>query len=221
MTASVLRAPAAGLLDRLWARGFAAGYEPLMKATEERGNGARRAAVLSGARGTVVELGAGTGLNLPHYPEGIDLVLTEPEEPMVRRLRARVEQSGRRAEVVRAPAERLPLPDESADTVVATLVLCTVADVDVALAEIRRVLKPGGRLLFIEHVAAQPGTRLRRWQDRLHGPWRKLACGCHTNRDTERTLRDGGFAIERIERGELEAEALVKPLVWGSALVSR
>ena len=150
-----------GRFQRAWGRCFAAIYEPLMQATEQGGNAERRAAVLALARGTVVELGAGTGLNLPHYPADVELVLTEPEPPMARRLLERLGQSGRQARVLQAPAERIPLPDGSVDTVVCTLVLCTVHDLDATLIEIRRLLRPDGRLLFIEHVAAQPSTRLR------------------------------------------------------------
>jgi SAM-dependent methyltransferase len=206
-----------GRFQRAWGRCFAAIYEPLMQATEDGGNAERRAAVLARARGTVVELGAGTGLNLPHYPTDVDLVLTEPEQPMARRLLERLQQSGRQARVLHAPAERIPLPDASADTIVCTLVLCTVHDLDATLTESRRLLRRDGRLLFIEHVAAEPGTRLRRWQDRLERPWRRLAHGCHTNRDTEQALRDAGFALETIHHGQMEAELLLRPLTWGTA----
>ena len=188
-----------------------------MQATENGGNAARRAAVLAHARGTVVELGAGTGLNLPYYPPDVELVLTEPEPPMARRLLERLQQSGRQARVLQAPADRIPLPDGSVDTVVCTLVLCTVPDVDATLTEIRRLLRPDGRLLFIEHVAAEPGTRLRRWQDRLAPPWLRLAHGCHTNRDTEHALRHAGFALEAVHHGQMESELLLRPLTWGTA----
>jgi ubiquinone/menaquinone biosynthesis C-methylase UbiE len=136
---------------------------------------------------------------------------------MARRLLERLQQSGRQARVLQAPAERIPLPDGSVDTVVCTLVLCTVHDLDATLTEIRRLLRPDGRLLFIEHVAAEPGTRLRRWQDRLERPWRRLAHGCHTNRDTEDALRDAGFALEEIHHGQMEGELLLRPLTWGTA----
>ena len=188
-----------------------------MQATENGGNAERRAAVLARAHGTVVEIGAGTGLNLPHYPTDVELVLTEPEQPMARRLLERLQQSGRQARVLQAPAEQIPLPDDSADTVVSTLVLCTVPDLDATLSEIRRLLRPDGQLLFIEHVAAEPGTRLRRWQDRLERPWRRLAHGCHTNRDTEAALRNAGFALQETHHGRLEAELLLRPLTWGTA----
>lgn len=209
-----------GRLQSAWGRCFAAIYEPLMRATENSGNAERRAAVLARARGTVVELGAGTGLNLPHYPSDVELVLTEPEPPMARRLLERLQQSGRQARVLQVPAERIPLPDGCADTVVSTLVLCTVHDLDATLSEIRRLLRPDGRLLFIEHVAAEHGTRLRRWQDRLERPWRRLAHGCHTNRDTEQALRNAGFALDEIRHGQMEAELLLRPLTWGTATVA-
>lgn len=206
-----------GRLQSAWGRCFAAIYEPLMQATETGGNAERRAAVLARARGTVLELGAGTGLNVPHYPADIDLILSEPEAPMARRLLQRLQGSGRQARVVQAPAERIPLPDGTVDTIVCTLVLCTVHDLDATLAEIRRLLAPDGRLLFIEHVAAEAGSRLRRWQDRLERPWRRFAHGCHTNRATEQALRNAGFALENVEHGRMEAELLLQPLTWGTA----
>jgi SAM-dependent methyltransferase len=209
-----------GRLQSAWGRCFAAIYEPLMQATENGGNAERRAAVLARARGTVVELGAGTGLNLPHYPTDVELVLTEPEQPMARRLLERLQQSERQARVLQAPAERIPLPDDCADTVVSTLVLCTVHDLDATLSEIRRLLRPDGQLLFIEHVAAEPGTRLRRWQNRLERPWHRLAHGCHTNRDTEQALHNAGFTLETIRHGQMEAELLLRPLTWGTAKVA-
>ena len=186
-----------GRLQSAWGHCFAAIYEPLMQATENGGNAARRAAVLTHARGTVVELGAGTGLNLPHYPTDVELVLTEPEPPMARRLLERLQQSGRQARVLQAPAERIPLPDDCAGADFSTLVLRTVPDLNATLSEIRRLLRPDGQLLFIEHVAAEPGTRLRRWQNHLERPWRRIAHGRHTNRDTEQALRNAGFTFEK------------------------
>src|SRR5947208_368977 len=140
----------------LWGRIFAAGYDTLQASTERDFMGAIRAELLSETRGRVLEIGAGTGVNLQHYPRSIDeLVCTEPEEPMARRLRRKAEGSGLNVRVVEAPAESLPLDDDSFDTAVATLVLCTVSDPARALREIDRVLRPGGRLIFIEHVRAQ------------------------------------------------------------------
>ena len=130
---------------------------------------ASRRRLLASARGRVVELGAGTGLNLRYYPDGLEaLILVEPDAAMRRRLARRVRGSGRVAHIVEASAERLPLADHSVDTIVATLVLCTVDEPQRALEEIARVLRPDGELLFVEHVRAD-SSRLARWQDRLSG----------------------------------------------------
>jgi ubiquinone/menaquinone biosynthesis C-methylase UbiE len=176
-----------------------------------------RAGLLTEARGRTVELGAGTGANLGLYPAGVGLVLTEPDPHMAKRLRAKLAASGGKEEVLEAPAERLPLPDASTDTVVATLVLCTVPDPAAALREAARVLKPGGKLLFIEHVRAEdPG--LARWQDRLERPWRFLGDGCHCNRDTVATIEASPLRLERADRGQMpKAPPIVRPLVRGVA----
>ncbi len=152
----------------------------------------RRSTLLSGARGRVVEIGAGTGLNIAHYPDGIDeLVLMEPEPAMRRRLARRLQRHARAARIIEAPAEHLPLTDESVDTVVSTLVLCTVDDPERALREIARVLRPGGQLLFVEHVRAS-SRFLAAWQDYLFQPWRSFAGGCRCNRPTVELMRACG-----------------------------
>lgn len=198
---------------------FAAVYDRLMASTERAGLAERRAALIADARGATLEVGAGTGLNLRHYPDAVtELVLTEPDPHMARRLRSRVADAGRPVEVVEAPAERLPLEDARFDTAVVTLVLCTVEEPTQALAEIARVLKPGGRLLFIEHVRAD-ASGLVRWQDRLERPWGWIAGGCHPNRDTVGSLDASALRVESVERGELpKAPPLVKPLVAGVAV---
>lgn len=198
---------------------FAAVYDRLMASTERAGLAERRAALIADARGATLEVGAGTGLNLRHYPDAVtELVLTEPDPHMARRLRSRVADAGRPVEVVEAPAERLPLEDARFDTAVVTLVLCTVKEPTQALAEIARVLKPGGRLLFIEHVRAD-ASGLVRWQDRLERPWGWIAGGCHPNRDTVGSLDASALRVESVERGELpKAPPLVKPLVAGVAV---
>lgn len=192
----------------------------MLAGTEKAGLAERRRALLANARGAVLEAGAGTGLNLDRYPDGIErLVLTEPEESMAQQIDRKVAESGQSAEVVRAPAERLPFPDASFDTVVFTLVLCTVPDQAAALAEARRVLKPDGKLLFLEHVRAD-GERLARWQDRLERPWRFVGAGCHPNRDTVRSIEAAGFRIESLEHGELpKAPPIVRPLIQGIAAI--
>lgn len=206
------------IYDATWGRLFAALYDRGLSGTEEAGLREMRRELLAQARGRVVEVGAGTGVNLELYPEGIEeLVLAEPDPHMSRRLREKLAPSGRAARIVAAPAERLPFEDSSFDTAVATLVLCTVPDPEAAVAEVSRVLGPGGQLLFIEHVrSSDPGVA--RWQDRLEKPWRFLGDGCHCNRDTLATLGASPLSVERVERGSLpKAPPIVRPLVRGSA----
>jgi len=207
------------IYDATWGRAFAALYDRSFKAAEEAGLRELRRRVLAGAGGRVLELGAGTGLNLDLYPTEVeDLVLLEPDPHMAKRLRDTAEASPRPVSVTEAPAERLPFADASFDTVVSTLVLCTVPDPAAAMTELARVLEPGGRLLFLEHVRAEdPG--LARWQDRLEKPWRFLGDGCHCNRDTVAAIESSPLRLERVERGELpKAPPIVKPLRWGTAV---
>lgn len=195
------------------ARLFAAIYDKAMAGTEDAGLRDHRQALLGKARGRVLEIGAGTGANVPHYgPEVTDLVFTEPEEPMAKRLRARLA----RGEVVGAHADRLPFPDDSFDTVVSTLVLCTVPDQDRALAEIRRVLKPEGQLLFIEHVRSH-AEKSAKWQDRFTPLWRQVGHGCHPNRDTASALTRAGFALEMESWRMPKAPPIVRPVIEGVA----
>ena len=148
---------------------FAAVYDRLTAAAEAAGLSKRREALLAAANGRVLEIGAGTGANVAFYPDAVQtLTLAEPEAPMARRLARRVASQTRIVNIVEAPAEHLPFPDGSFDTIVVTLVLCTVSNPARALAEIRRVLAPGGRLLFLEHVRSDD-SRIARWQDRLNG----------------------------------------------------
>ena len=193
-------------------------YDPFLALGEHRGMRWERAALLRHAHGRVAEVGAGTGLNAPLYPDGVEqLQLFEPNVAMSRRLRHRVRRSGRAADVVCAPAERLPLESGSVDTVVSTLVLCTVDDPEQVLAEIARVLCPQGRFLFIEHVRAS-SPRLARWQDRLERPWRSFAEGCRCNRPTLEQIEQAGFRVEHLTRGSWRAmPAIVRPLVTGRA----
>jgi SAM-dependent methyltransferase len=199
-------------------RFFAAMYDRLLAGTEEAGLADKRARLLSHARGATLELGAGTGANLAHYPDAVtELVLTEPSDHMARRLREKVAASGREAEVVQAPGERLPFEDDRFDTVVGTLVLCTATEPARVLGEVQRILRPGGRLLFLEHVRAED-PKLARWQDRLEKPWGFIGAGCHPNRDTLAAIEASGLAVEDVERGELpKSPPLVRPLISGRA----
>jgi ubiquinone/menaquinone biosynthesis C-methylase UbiE len=202
----------------LWGRIFAAGYDTFQSRMEREFFGDIRREMLAGASGRVIEIGSGTGANLEHYPRTIDeLVCTEPEAPMAKRLREKAERSGLPVRVVEAPAEELPFDDGSFDTAVAALVLCTVTDPAAALAEIARVLKPGGRFVFMEHVRAEdPG--LAKWQDRLHPLWVRFGHGCHCNRPTYETIERSPLAIESHRRGRIpKAPPIVRPLLTGVA----
>jgi ubiquinone/menaquinone biosynthesis C-methylase UbiE len=209
------------IYDATWGRFFAASYDRGLKASEDAGLRQMRTELLAGAGGRVIEIGAGTGINIDLYPETVEeLVLVEPDPHMARRLRERLARSGRPATILEAPAERLGFGDASFDCAVSTLVLCTVPDPRAAVTELSRVLKPGGRLLFLEHVRAEdPG--MARWQDRFELPWRFLADGCHCNRDTVATLSGSGFELETVERGRTpKAPPIVRPLVRGSAVLA-
>ena len=162
-------------------------------------------------------MGGGTGANLPFYDGVETLTLTEPDKPMVHRLERRLQERSPGALLLRAPAEDLPFEDNSFDVAVSTLVLCMVDDQPRALRELRRVLKPGGRLLFIEHVRADD-QRLARWQDRLNGLQTRLGHGCNCNRPTIETITAAGFEITQLDRDVLrKAPPIVRPLAVGVA----
>jgi SAM-dependent methyltransferase len=201
----------------LWARGFARLYDRLFERGEEQGMAERRGALLARAEGRTVEIGAGTGLNVEHYPDGVDLLLSEPDPYMAAQLRERA--AGRYA-VAHAHAELLPVTVGSVDTVVSTFVLCTVPQPRLALDEASRILRPGGQLLFAEHVHAGEGTPLGRWQDRLVRPWKAFGRGCHPNRHTEQLVRDHpSFELAEVERAEWTGMLpLVRPIVIGRAV---
>lgn len=197
---------------------FAWGYDRIMSATEQAGLGERRRDLLAAASGTVLEIGAGTGLNLPYYAAGVtSLTLTEPERPMLRRLERAAERSARATELVQAPAEELPFADGRFDTVVTTLTLCTVRDQPRALREIRRVLRPGGRLLFLEHVRGRDADTAR-LQDRMLRLTRFFGYGCHCNRDTLAAITAAGFSVDEVEHGELpNSPRWIRPMITGTA----
>jgi ubiquinone/menaquinone biosynthesis C-methylase UbiE len=205
-------------MRNLWEYVFSAIYDPLLWIGERAGNAKRRSSLLGMANGRVLELGAGTGLNLPHYSDAVEeLVLTEPAAPMLSKLRRRARRNGRNATVVPASAESLPFEDASFDTVVSTLVLCTVDDPRRVIAEINRVLRPGGRLLFLEHVRSD-SSRLARWQDRLHRPWHAFAAGCNANRPTVELLNESELQVGEVEQDRWAwMPVFVQPLAIGVA----
>jgi SAM-dependent methyltransferase len=202
----------------LWARVFAAIYDVSLWNGERRGMRAMRTELLGHAHGCTVEIGAGTGLNLSHYPGGLgELVLTEPDPAMRSRLATKLRRSGQPARVVDAPAEQLPFEDGSVDTVVSTYVLCTVDAPDVVLEEIARVLRPDGQLLFIEHVRSQSAI-LASWQDRLARPWRRFARGCRCNRATADLITACGLEFEHLRESSWRGmPPIVRPLITGRA----
>lgn len=194
-------------------------FDRLAGRMERSDFGTMRSEVLAPACGRVLEIGSGTGWSFTHYPPAVEAVVAlEPNEGALALARPRAAAAAIPVELVRGSAESLPFEAASFDTVVAMLVLCTVPDLELALAELRRVLRPDGSLLFLEHVRSpEPGRA--RWQDRLERPWGIVADGCHPNRDTESALRAAGFEIEIDERGELpKVPPLVKPFIRGRAV---
>jgi SAM-dependent methyltransferase len=202
-----------GLLQRL----VAGGYDWLFDCVDSLGGADHRRRLVEQAAGEVLEIGAGTGRNLPLYRTATRVVALEPGPGM----RVRAEQAARAAqlpvEVVDGRAEALPFPDASFDTVIASLVLCTVADPAQALTEAHRVLRPGGTLRFYQHVRADD-PRLARWQDRLERPWGWLALGCHPNRDIVAAITAAGFRVLELDRFDFQImPPLVRPHILGVA----
>jgi ubiquinone/menaquinone biosynthesis C-methylase UbiE len=199
-------------------RFFAMTYDRQIAKTEQAGLRAFREGLLAGATGHVLEIGGGTGANLPCYGPGVEsLTMTEPQPPMLRRLERRVGEQATAATVLRAPAEDLPFEDHTFDVAVSTLVLCGVDDQPRALRELRRVLRPGGRLLFIEHVrSGDPGTA--RLQDRMNWLNRIVVC-CDCNRPTLDSIQEAGFSVTQVEHTALpKVPKFVSPAIMGTAV---
>jgi ubiquinone/menaquinone biosynthesis C-methylase UbiE len=198
---------------------MAAIYDRFMRSTERACFEAWRRELLSPLTGDVLEIGAGTGRNLDHYPRLDRLVLAEPDRHMRAKLVTRTGTSSvaRSIDVVPWTAEALDAPDASFDAVVSTLVLCSVEDVDRSLREIRRVLRPSGKLVFLEHVVSDRRSR-RVWQERLEPFWRPIAGNCHLCRDTARALEDAGFTFDPIVRDSArKALPIVRATIRGYA----
>jgi ubiquinone/menaquinone biosynthesis C-methylase UbiE len=202
----------------VWGHIFAAIYDRMGAKAEAAGMAEHRRSLLAGASGDVLEIGGGTGANLPYYGEGINtLTITEPERPMAKRLQRRMEEHTPGAMFLRAPAEDLPFNDDSFDVVVSTLVLCTVDDQPRALRELRRVLRPGGKLLFIEHVRSDD-EQLAKKQDRMEPINRRIGHGCHCNRTTLDGIHAAGFTVTEVEHDTFKhVPEFVSPLVVGVA----
>jgi len=224
-----------GAVDRVFARA----YDRVLAEFERGGMAEQRRSLLATARGRTLEIGAGTGANLAalselgrptaRVPEPLSpltsLLLVEPVAPMRRRLTERLAATRREmphalpedTRIVDATADTLPVADGSVDTVISTLVLCSVPDQASALAEIRRVLAPGGRLLLVEHVAGE--GRLLRRQRRIDPIWRHIGRGCHLTRDTRQALDDAGFDTSAIDAWELPGGSRLAAAIAGTAIV--
>jgi SAM-dependent methyltransferase len=201
-----------------WGHAFASLYDPFLWTGERAGVRQLRRTLLGQARGRTVDIGSGSGLNLPHFPDHLDeLILAEPDPAMRARLTKRLNGARSLGRLIDAPAEQLPFADHSVDTVVSSFVLCTVTAPDVALREIARVLRHDGQLLFIEHVRSDSPT-LARWQDRLDKPWRCFARGCRCNQATAQLIVACGFELATLRVASWRAmPPIVRPLVIGQA----
>ena len=198
-------------------RFFAAVYDGQMRRSEKAGLTNMRQELVAHATGTVLEIGAGTGANLSHYPAGVSsLTVTEPDVFMLQRLERRADSESPVPMVLRAPAEDLPFEDATFDVVVSTLVLCGVDDQLRAVREIRRVLRPGGRFLFLEHVRASDPVAAKK-QDRMNWLNRAVVC-CDCNRPTLDTIEAAGFRVTSLEHTELpKAPSFARPALVGAA----
>ncbi|MCB9586697.1 MAG: class I SAM-dependent methyltransferase [Polyangiaceae bacterium] len=201
-------------------RFMAAIYDSFMQQTEEACLRAWREDLLQDLSGSVLEVGAGTGANLPLYPADLErLVLAEPDRDMSRKLRERLDTLGRNVEICEAAMEQLPFEAGSFDQVVCTLVLCSVPNPEASLAEVKRVLRPGGKLVFIEHVCDEKRLGRRLLQRGLEPLWKPLAGGCHLTRRTETTIRDAGFELSDVRRESMrKALPMVRASVRGIAV---
>jgi ubiquinone/menaquinone biosynthesis C-methylase UbiE len=192
-------------------------YDFLTKFEERREIGDRRRSLAAPLRGRVLEIGAGTGHTLAHYRHADEVVALEPDESMASRIPPKAESAPAPVEVVRAPAEELPFPDESFDAAVSVFVLCSVGDPERALSEVNRVLRPGGEFVVLEHVRGH--GRRGRWQDRLTPVQRKICGNCHLNRDTRAAIAAAGFDVSEVEATAIPGSyPLVREGIYGRAI---
>ena len=176
-----------------------------------------RERVIGAAEGRVLEIGVGSGLNLPFYrPPVREVLALEPAAKLVTMARGAARRNIMPVSFLEASAEAIPLEDHCVDTIVTTWTMCSIPHADMALAEIRRVLRPGGKLLFVEHGQA-PDESVRRWQDRLTPAWRAIAGGCHLNRPISAMIEGAGFRIDRIETGYIPGPRPMTYMYEGSA----
>jgi ubiquinone/menaquinone biosynthesis C-methylase UbiE len=201
------------LYQRLFAHGLALGDD-----AQHRIYGDRKRALFADLMGTVVEIGPGTGVNLPYLPRGIRWIGIEPNPHMHQFIRTTGADHGIDVELRAASASDTGLPDDYADAVISTLVLCSVPDLDAALAEIKRILKPGGRFVFIEHVAAPEDSWLRTLQRVIKPVWKPLADGCQPDRETAAAIERAGFTDVRYQSFRTDVP-IVAPHIIGHAVM--
>jgi ubiquinone/menaquinone biosynthesis C-methylase UbiE len=175
-----------------------------------------RERVIGAAEGRVLEIGSGSGLNLPYYRPSVQEIWALEPDPNLIKMARRVPHAEIPVNFIEASAETIPLDDSSVDTVVTTWTLCTIPGADAALSEMRRVLRPGGRLLFVEH-GLSPDRGVRWWQDTLTPVWRRISGGCHLNRPIRSMIEDGGFRLDRIETGYMRGPKPMTFMYEGSA----
>src|SRR6516225_7463023 len=169
-----------------------------------------RERVIGAAEGRVIEIGIGSGLNLPFYRPVVKEILAIEPAPKLVTIARRAPRPEIRIKFIEASAEAIPIEDHSVDTVVTTWTLCTIPQAATALAEMRRVLRPRGRLLFVEHGLA-PDPKVRWWQDRLTPAWKRVGGGCHLNRAIAQLIEEAGFQFERLDTGYMRGP---KPMTF-------
>lgn len=195
-------------------------YDKMMKDAEEKGLRDWRETLLKNISGDVLELGGGTGANVEFYPSAVKrLVVIEPNPYMQQKLKEKISPGKFFVEILNDKAESLSLPDASFDVVISTLTLCSVDNLEKALSEVHRVLRPHGKLIFIEHVAASQDSKRYRWQRRLEFLWKLMMGGCHTTRRTDEAISLAGFKIMEISRQSMRGvPPIVRPSIRGIAI---
>jgi SAM-dependent methyltransferase len=193
---------------------FMAGVDTYM----DRVYGSRKRKLFTGLPAEVVEIGAGAGANMRYYKAGSRVVAIEPNPMMHPYLRRSAGRHGVDLDIRAIQGEAIDLPNESAAAVVSTLVLCSVTDPQRVISEIRRILKPGGKFIFLEHVAAPEGSLLARWQQWLHRPWHYLSEGCHLHRSSHRLVAEAGFRQVEMDCFNLDPALPFRPHIFGTAI---